>query len=130
MRTIDTSILVRLIVRDDARQTAAAENYVSRGAWISHLVLAETVLALESVYGRGAREIAAAIELLLDSATIAVQEPATVASALTNFRENPSAGFSDCLILEIARKHGHVPLGTFDRALAKQAGVARVSDRT
>jgi predicted nucleic-acid-binding protein len=126
MRAIDTNVLARLIARDDARQAAAAENYISQGAWVSHLVLAETVWVLEAVYGRGPREIAAAIELLLDSGKIAVQDPAIVAAALATFREHPSAGFSDCLILATARKHGHLPLGTFDRALAKLVGTERL----
>ena len=129
MRAIDTDVLVRLIARDDARQVAAAEAFVAPGAWISHLVLAETLWVLESVYRRGAREIAAAVEMLLDSGKIAIQEPAVVTAALTTFREFPSAGFSDCLILETARKHGHLPLGTFDRALAKQADVERLTER-
>jgi len=43
MRAVDTNLLVRLIVRDNARQVAAAESFVSAGAWVSHLVLAELV---------------------------------------------------------------------------------------
>jgi predicted nucleic acid-binding protein len=38
----------------------------------------------------------------------------------------PALGFSDCLILEIARKAGHVPLGTFDKRLSKLNGVERL----
>jgi predicted nucleic-acid-binding protein len=129
MRAIDTNVLVRLIIRDEARQVAVAESHVASGAWVSHLVLAETVWVLESVYGRGPRDIATAIGLLLDNEKIAVQEPAVAAAALAAFREFPSAGFSDCLILETARKNGHLPLGTFDRGLAKQADVERLMSR-
>jgi len=35
-------------------------------------------------------------------------------------------GFSDCLVLEIARKAGHLPLGTFDRGLAKLNGTKKL----
>jgi predicted nucleic acid-binding protein len=35
-------------------------------------------------------------------------------------------GFSDCLVLESARKAGHLPLGTFDRDLAKLDGAERL----
>ena len=42
-----------------------------------------------------------------------------VGAALAHFQQRPALGFSDCLILEIARKAGHLPLGTFDRGLAK-----------
>jgi len=42
MLAIDTNVLVRLLVRDDARQAALADQFVAKGAWVSHLVLAET----------------------------------------------------------------------------------------
>jgi len=45
-----------------------------------------------------------------------------VAASLENFRRRPSVSFSDNLIVEIARKSGHVPVGTFDRDLAKLDG--------
>jgi predicted nucleic acid-binding protein len=35
-------------------------------------------------------------------------------------------GFSDCLVLEIARKAGHLPLGTFDRNLSKLDGAQKL----
>lgn len=127
MRAIDTNVLVRLVARDDAKQVAAAESYVAPGAWVSHLVLVETVWVLESVYRRGRREIAAAVELLLDNEKLAVQDPAATAAALATFRGSHSLGFSDCLILEVARRHGHLPLGTFDRMLARQSDVERLT---
>jgi predicted nucleic acid-binding protein len=46
--------------------------------------------------------------------------------ALDLFRATPALGFSDCLMLELARRDGHLPLGTFDRNLGKIAGVQRL----
>jgi predicted nucleic-acid-binding protein len=37
---VDTNVLVRLLVDDDARQAAAADAAVARRAWVSQLVLA------------------------------------------------------------------------------------------
>jgi hypothetical protein len=37
--------------------------------------------------------------------------------------------FSDCLVLEIARKAGHLPLATFDRALGSLDGAHRLQSR-
>jgi len=34
-------------------------------------------------------------------------------------------GFSDCWVLEVARKTGNLPLGTFDEAPAKQVGTRK-----
>jgi len=126
MRAVDTNLLVRLLVRDDPRQVAAAEAFVENGAWVSHLALAETTWVLDAVYDRNPRDIAAAIALLLDHHQLTVQEPEVVTAALEAFRARPSVGFPDCLLLESARRHGHLPLGTFDRDLAKLEGAQRL----
>lgn len=126
MRAVDTNLLVRLLVRDDKAQVDAVERFVESGAWVSVLVLAETVWVLDAVYERTAAQIAAAIDLLLDHKQLTLQDPDAVASALRHYREQPSLGFSDCLLLEMARKAGHLPLGTFDRRLARLAGAKRL----
>ena len=129
MRAIDTNVLVRLVAGDDARQARAAEAFVGNGAWVSQLVLAETAWVLESVYDLGAEQLAAAIEMLLNHQALTVQESDTVSRALALFRDRPALGFSDCLVLEVARAAGHLPLGTFDRDLAARDGAARIDVR-
>ena len=126
MRAVDTNLLVRLLVRDDATQVTAAEAFVENGAWVSNLVLVETLWVLDAVYERKAAQIAKAIELLLNHNHLTLQDADVVASALENFQARPSLGFSDCMVLEIARKAGHLPLGTFDKGLAKLADVCRL----
>src|SRR5512139_1873161 len=54
------------------------------------------------------------------------QDPDVVGAALGHFRRKPSLGFSDCLVLEIARKSGQLPLGTFDRNLGRLDGAQRL----
>jgi predicted nucleic-acid-binding protein len=126
MRAVDTNLLVRLIVRDDVAQVAAAEDFVAAGAWVSHLVLAETLWVLDAVHERAPAQLAAAVEMLLNHEQLAIQDPDAVTRALAAFRARPALGFSDCLVLEIARKAGHLPVGTFDRGLAKLDGVQRL----
>jgi predicted nucleic-acid-binding protein len=126
MRAVDTNVLVRLLTRDDERQVAAAEAFVARGAWVSHLVLAEATWVLSSVYDLSPQAIATAVDMLLDHAHLALQEPETVAAAVARFRKQPRLGFSDCLVLEVARKAGYMPLSTFDRDLGKLEGVERL----
>jgi predicted nucleic-acid-binding protein len=126
MRAIDTNLLVRLIARDDTRQAAAAESFIRGGAWVSQLVLVETVWVLTSVYGFGRTEVATAVDMLLDHRELAVQDPDTVNAALAHYRRKTPAEFSDCLILEVARKNGHLPLGTFDRRLGRLEGAQQL----
>jgi predicted nucleic-acid-binding protein len=126
MRAIDTNVLVRLITRDDAKQTASAEAFVSRGAWVSHLVLTETVWVLDSVFELEQAQIALAVEMLLNHRDPVLQDPDVVRAALAHYRKRSKVGFSDCMVLEVARKAGHIPLGTFDRQLSKLDGVDAV----
>ena len=126
MRAVDTNVLIRLITRDDARQAAAADAFVRNGAWVSVLALAEAMWVLTSVYEISHKELAQAIEMLLNHQDLALQYPDTVAAALNLYRATPSLGFSDCLMLELARRDGHLPLGTFDRHLAKVSGTQRL----
>jgi predicted nucleic-acid-binding protein len=126
MHAVDTNVLVRLITRDDSRQVGAADRFVENGAWVSHLVLAEMTWVLTSVYERAPADVASAVELLLHHRELTVQEPEIVSAALANFRRRPSIGFSDCLLLEVARKAGHLPLGTFDRNLSRLDGAQKL----
>jgi predicted nucleic-acid-binding protein len=126
MRAVDTNVLVRLVTRDDVKQVALAEAFVAPGAWVPHLVLAEATWVLTSVYDRGPEEIANAVEMLLNHQHLTLQDSEAVAAAVASFRKRPALGFSDCLVLEVARKAGHLPLGTFDRNFSKLAGVERL----
>ena len=126
MRAVDTNVLVRLITRDHAKQVAAAEAFVARGAWVPYLAVAEAAWVLATVYGRDPTAIATAVEMLLGHEHLTVQDGEAVAAAVAQFRERPRVGFSDCLMVEIARKAGHTPLGTFDRDLGKIDGAQRL----
>jgi len=126
MRAVDTNVVVRLVVRDDPKQVAAAESFVAKGAWVSLLVLAEVMWVLDAVYDLGREKIATAVEMLLCHKDLTIQDADVVDAALGHFRTRSKVGFSDCLVLEIARKAGHSPLGTFDRELSKVAGTVQV----
>jgi predicted nucleic-acid-binding protein len=126
MRAIDTNVLVRLITRDDPRQAGSADIFVAKGAWVSVLALAEAIWVLEAVYERSAIELATAVEMLLNHQHLTLQDSDAVAAALELFRARPALGFSDCLMLNLARKAGQVPLGTFDRALGKIEGAQKL----
>ena len=126
MRSVDTNVLVRLLARDDARQAGAADDAIAKGAWVSHLVLAEALWVLDAVYERTPKQLVAALELLLAHESLVLQDADVVAAAVAQFRAKPALGFSDCLVLEIARKAGQLPLVTFDKTLGRLDGAQRL----
>ena len=127
MRAIETNVLVRLVIGDDPEQVGVAEGFVKTGAWVSVLALAEATWVLGSVYALNAASLATAVEMLLDHKDLTLQDSDVVEAALALFRSRPALGFTDCLMLNVARKAGHLPLGTFDRALGKIKGAQKLS---
>ena len=126
MRAVDTNVLVRLITRDDARQAASAGLFVETGAWVSVLALAEATWVLATVYDRSASSLVTAIEMLLNHKDLILQDSDAVAAALEVFRSRPALGFSGCLMLQLAKKAGHLPLGTFGRNFGKVKGAQKL----
>lgn len=126
MRAVDTNVVVRLVTRDEPRQTARAEAFVAKGAWVSHIVLVEVIWVLDSVFELSHKQLVTAIDMLLDHRDLVLQEPEVVSAALARFRRRPRLGFSDCMVLESARKAGHEPLATFDKELGRLDDVERL----
>ena len=126
MVAVDTNVLVRLLVRDDVEQAQKAEAFVADGAWISVVVLVETMWVLKAVYDREPEAIADAVDMLMAHDRLTVDAPETVGAAVQLFRRRPALGFSDCLVLELARRAGHLPLGTFDRTFGRVDGAKKL----
>ena len=127
MRAVDTNVLVRLMLGNASdRQFKIASQVFEKDAWVSHLVLAETVWVLSRVYAYPKAVLIAGIEVLLNHERITLEDQAVVASALDGYREKPSIGFSDCLIFEVSKKAGHLPLYTFDKKLGSLEGTVKL----
>jgi predicted nucleic-acid-binding protein len=122
MRAVDTNILIRIVTRDDPKQVEAADAFIAQGAWVPQLVLVEAIWVLTTAYKLRPHELAGVVEMLLQHEHLAIQDADVMQAALRTYRERPSLGLSDCLVLEIARKAGHLPLGTFDVKLSKFDG--------
>src|SRR5688572_19140340 len=124
MRAADANVIVRLIVRDDEKQYAKAKRIGE--LWVSHVVLLETIWVLASVYEFDAQKIQLTLSMLLGHEHVVLEDSQVVQAALAQFESKPGRGFEDCLLLEIARAKGHLPLVTFDRDLGKLDGVERL----
>ena len=64
--------------------------------------------------------------MLLQHQQFVLQDADVVSAALMVFKSRATLKFSDCLILEIARKGNFLPLGTFDRDIGKADGAQRL----
>lgn len=122
---LDTNVLVRYAVRDDARQTAVADWLVEALAempgFLSHVVLAETWWVLRRAYGFPAERCRAFLATLLDVREIQVQDSDLVRVALD--RASEGADFADALVAVQAEASGATATVTFDRRAAKHAGM-------
>src|SRR5690606_19534512 len=85
-----------------------------------------SVWVLEMFYARTPKQLMVALDLLLAHESLVLQDADVVGAALAHLRTQPSLGFSDCLVLESARKAGHLPLATFDSALSKLTGAQKL----
>jgi predicted nucleic-acid-binding protein len=118
MLAVDTNVLVRYLARDDARQTARAEDLLRREqVLIPKTVLLETQWVLRYSFGFDRRLIEAAIRGVAGLPNIHCEDEAAVAMALDCF----AAGMDFADALHLASSRATDGFATFDRKLATQA---------
>lgn len=121
---LDTNVLLRLLVKDDARQMEMAARAVANRCtsatpgFVNQIVLCETVWVLQSSFGYPRDAIAGAIEALSRASELRIEHAGAVAEALESYRTS-KADFADCLIGVHNRRSGCDKTLTFDRAAAE-----------
>lgn len=124
MTGIDANILVRYVMQDDAVQSPKAAEVMERRlteddpGFISIVAMAETVCVLARTYGLSNVELAAAVERMLESDALVVENAQEVWIAMTAVREG-RASFADALIAELGASAGCSRTLTFDRKAAR-----------
>ncbi|HWI10115.1 MAG TPA: type II toxin-antitoxin system VapC family toxin [Burkholderiaceae bacterium] len=127
MAALDTNVLVRFLVRDDAAQLAAAKRLIRRciaegqTLFVPLTVSLELEWVLRSSFGFGKDEVIRALSQLLSAAELSFESEAALEFALSRYQEG-AADYADCLHLALAVQAGAQPLWTFDRAASKLAG--------
>ena len=127
MIAVDTNVLVRYLVRDDAEQAEAARALLEgltpgRPGFICREVAIEVVWVLERTYRFARGQISDVVVELIATDSLTVEAADDVASAALRYRQG-GADFSDLMILAAAGRSGARPLYTFDRSLARLEGV-------
>src|SRR5262245_33389659 len=111
MIAVDTNILVRMLVSDDAAQTRKVRAFFERlertstQAYVSNIVVCEMAWVLESCYGFDRHEISLALDDVCSARQLEFQNRDVVIRALSAYRQG-KGDLADYLIREDARSSG------------------------
>lgn len=122
---VDTNVLVRAVVVDDARQADRAARLLrvhgkSDPVFVNPVVAAEFVWVLRAVYRTPRNVIVGILRSMVESAAYAFGEREAVLRAFRDY-ESGVGNFTDRLIAEINESHGCTATMTFDADAAKLA---------
>lgn len=131
MIACDTDVLVRLLVGDDASQTALAQRLfaqatVDEPVFISTIVLVETWWVTTRSYGIAPERVADSFDGLCSASDTRIEARESVLTALRAVRSG--ADFADALIAETATKAGSTDTLTFDHGAANRAGMTSLDE--
>ena len=124
---LDTNVLVRYIMQDDAKQSPQATKLMEsldtdQPGFVSLVSIVELYWVLTSCYDLSGQQVKQALESLLRTKQIIVDRADQVLRALRVFDEG-KADFADCLIERTASSAGCTETLTFDVGAAKHAGM-------
>ena len=131
MLGLDTNVVVRLIVSDDAQQTRRARKLVEQAlsrdepVVVSLLVLLEAEWVLRSRYGFNREALLSIFRALLEARELSFEDEPAMEEALFRWKDS-ACGFSDCLIAAHNRQMGCRATATFDGKSARLPGTVRV----
>jgi predicted nucleic-acid-binding protein len=123
---LDTNILVRYLTQDDPIQSERATEIIQEftednPGFISIVALAETAWVLDRAYGVPVPELAVAIERLLQTDVLVVENEQEVFTAMIALKEGRGS-FADALIAVLGAKAGCSRTLTFDHKALRIAG--------
>ena len=117
---LDTNVLVRYLAQDDPLQSPIATDLMEHRlteeepGFISVVAMAEVAWVLVRAYGLANRDIAAAIEGVLQAEALVVESEQEVFAAMVALKEGRGS-FADALIGTLGGKAGCSRTVTFDR---------------
>jgi predicted nucleic-acid-binding protein len=127
MIAVDTNVLVRLLVKDDAAQTRKVVDLFKRldadadRAHVSDVVVCELVWVLESCYAFDRKQIAATLSQVFAARQLCFDSSDRLLRALAAFKAG-RGDLEDYLIREHAKAAGCDEVVTFDKTLWKEEG--------
>lgn len=128
MAALDTNLLVRWLVADDAKQLQVIERLLAEAAhggqrlWVPVTVLLELEWVLRARYGFDKTAITTALDGLLSTVELDIQDEPAVEQALWHFRAATATDFADALHVALSASAGRGPLLTLDKKAARLVG--------
>jgi len=125
---LDTNVVVRFLTQDDAAQSPIATRLMGRltreePGFVSAVVLAEITWVLSRAYKSSRSDVARAIEGLLRSAELVIENAPAAYRALARYQASETVEFADALITETIALAGVRETVTFDRRAAAELGM-------
>jgi len=127
MKGLDGNILVRYLTQDDAIQSPKAAEIIERRiteenpGFVSIVAMVEIVWVLERAYGLATHEIARAIERVLQTDVLVVENEQEVFTAMIVAKEGRGS-FADAVIAALGARMGCSCTLTFDRKALRLPG--------
>jgi predicted nucleic-acid-binding protein len=127
MLGIDTNVVIRLVISDDAEQTRRARKLVDQSlsrdepVLVSLMVLLESEWVLRSRYGFNSESLLSIFRALLEARELSFEDEPALEEALFRWKDN-ACGFSDCLITAHNRQMECRATATFDREAGRLPG--------
>jgi predicted nucleic-acid-binding protein len=122
---LDTNVLLRYLVQDDAVQSPRATEIITRRlteeepGFVCLVTILEMVWVLKSLYKRSPQQIADDIEMVLAADSLEVQNEQEVYQAVIALR-NGAGAFEDALIGSLGISRGCSATLTFDEKAARK----------
>lgn len=122
MIALDTNVLLRLLLNDDAAQSRRARLAVEaveaagEQVLVNDIVIAEAIWTLRGKYDTGKPVLLLMLRAVLDTASFAFESRPVLTTALALY-EDSAADFPDCLIAAKNAAAGCSHTATFDRAM-------------
>ena len=127
---LDTNVLIRYLAQDEPRQSAIANRFIEQDlnpqntGFISLVVLVELYWVLRRLYAATESELLETVADLLGSSHFEVEGRAMVQAAVQRLKSLKSkAGFTDQLVVEIAKTQGCTHTVSFDKLAVRSAGM-------
>lgn len=135
---LDTNVLVRYLAQDDAKQAAIATSLIEQDlsatnpGFISMVVLVELCWVLRRLYAASEVELMDTVNDLLSTPQFQLECREIVQAATQHMasHKNAKVGFSDVLIVEIAKAQGCTHTVSFDRNAVRSAGMVLLGAKT